>query len=91
MNSVASVVAHNTVSVRLNVLLYDITDLAEALTRSHDFDGLTERLVRHLDQFLVFFGYVADKKRLVQIAMEVTMVHGHIDIAQIAVLLSKNP
>lgn len=89
VNAVTGVVAHHAVAVRLDVLLDDVADLAEALTRPNDLDGLRERLVRHLHQVLVLFGHVANEERLVQIAVEVAMVHGHVDIAQIAILFEK--
>lgn len=86
MNAVSSVVPDHTVSVRRDVLLDDVANLSEAFARFHNLNGLAQRLVRHLDQVLVLLRHIAHEKGFVQITMKITMVNGHIHVAQISIL-----
>lgn len=65
VDTMAAVALHNTVAMRLNMLLDYIADFAVAFTGLHDANGLLQCLVRHFNQILVLFRHISNEESLI--------------------------
>lgn len=86
VDSVATVALHHTEPMTRHMALDDVAQISESLSWPHHGNRLLQTLVRHFHQFLVLLRHVAHEERLVEVSVEAAMVHGHIHIAQVAVL-----
>lgn len=86
MDSMATVTADHTESVRRHILLNDISNLPVTHTRAHNLNGLGQGFICDAHQFLVLLGDLANEERLIEIPMVAAMKDSHIYVTDIAIL-----
>lgn len=89
MDAVTTVALHHAVPMSLNMLLDNIANFTIPFAGLHNGNSLLQRLVRHLNQILMLFRHIPNEECLIQVAMKVAMINGHVNVAQFTILPNK--
>lgn len=84
--SMSAIRLHNCIAMLLNMLLDNVSDFAIPFARFYDVNRFAQRLVSDSNEFFVLVRDVTNKESLVQIAVETSVIDGHVQVADVPVL-----
>lgn len=84
--SMSAIRLHNAKAMLLNMLLDNVSDFAIPFARFNDVNGFAQCLVCDLNELLVLIRDVTNKESLIQIAVETSVIDGHVQVTDVPVL-----